>query len=188
MEINEKLDIFFEAAIAAANKQSAEILEEQKEAYQQAIGDYEKSKLAGQKTRERAMEAQIRKEANRRVSEQAMLQKRILHEAVEAKKEALFAVVEEKLKDYCGSREYEAFLVRHIQEAKAFAKGEEIVIYLAPTDRAKKERLEQETGVSLEVSEENFIGGIRAVIAAKNILIDESFAGRLRQEKDNYSF
>ena len=117
-----------------------------------------------------------------------MLQKRILHEAVEAKKEALFAVVEEKLKDYCGSREYEAFLVRHIQEAKAFAKGEEIVIYLAPTDRAKKERLEQETGVSLEVSEENFIGGIRAVIAAKNILIDESFAGRLRQEKDNYSF
>ena len=76
----------------------------------------------------------------------------------------------------------------YIKQAKAFAKGEEIVIYLAPTDIAKKERLERETGISLEVSEENFIGGIRAVIAAKNILIDESFAGRLCQEKDNYSF
>ena len=44
MEINEKLDIFFEAAIAAANKQSEEILEEQKHTYQQAMEEYEKSK------------------------------------------------------------------------------------------------------------------------------------------------
>lgn len=188
MEISEKLDIFFEAAIEAANKQSAEILEEQKEAYQQAVEDYEKSKLSGRKMRERAMEARVKKEANRRVSEQAMLQKRACHEAVEQKKEALFAMVEEKLKNYCGSREYEDNLIRRIKQAKAFAKGEEIRIYLAPTDRAKKERLERETGVSLEVSEENFIGGIRAVIAAKNILIDETFAGRLRHEKDHYSF
>lgn len=188
MEINEKLDIFFEAAIAAANKQSEEMIEEQKEAYQQAIGDYEKSRQAGQKTRERAMEAKIKKEANRRVSEQAVLQKRAYHAALEEKKAELFAMVEKKLKDYRNTKEYEDFLIHHIKNAKAFAKGEDIVIYLAPSDEAKKAKLEQETGIPLEVSGEDFGGGIRAVIASKNILIDESFAGRLRQERDNYSF
>lgn len=188
MEINEKLDIFFEAAIEAANKQSEKILEEQKESYQQAIEEYEKSKKAEQKARESVMEAKIKKEANRRVSEQAMLQKRAYHAAVEKKKEELFAEVEKKLKDYCNTGEYEEFLIRHIKNAKAFAKDEDIVIYIAPLDAARKEELEQKTNISLEISEEDFGGGIRAVIAAKNILIDESFAGRLRQERDNYSF
>ena len=187
MEISEKLDIFFEAAMEAANRQSEEIREEQAAACRQEIRDYEKSRLAGQRTREKAMELRVKKEANRRISECAMRQKRICHEAVEEKKELLFAMVEEKLKQYCDSREYEKVLTEQIVRARDFAKGEEIRICLSCTDRERKERLEQETGVTLEVDEENFIGGIRAVIAAKNILIDETFAGKLRQEKEHYS-
>ena len=188
MEINEKLDIFFEAAIAAANKQSEEILEEQKHTYQQAIEDYEKNKKAGWQVRERAVEAKLRKEANRRLSEQATLQKRAYYGVVEQKKEELFALVEEKIKGYRDTDAYEELLVHYIEEAKTFANGENITIYLTPSDAEKQERLEQKTGVLLTVSEEEFVGGIRAVIASKNVLIDETFGSRLRQERENYSF
>ncbi|MDD6306439.1 MAG: hypothetical protein PUA75_05760 [Clostridiales bacterium] len=188
MEINEKLDIFFEAAIAAANKQSEEILEEQKHTYQQAMEEYEKSKKAGWQARERALEAKLKKEANRRLSEQATLQKRTYYGVVEQKTEELFTLVEEKIKAYRNTDEYEALLVHYIEKAKAFAKGESITIYLTPSDAEKKERLEQKTGMVLTIGEEEFIGGIRAVIASKNVLIDESFGSRLKQERENYSF
>lgn len=188
MEINEKLDIFFEAAIAAANKQSEEILEEQKHTYQQAIEDYEKSKKTGWQARERVIEAKLKKEANRRLSEQATLQKRIYYSVVEQKKKELFALVEEKIKAYRNTQEYETLLIHYIEKVKEFAKGESVTIYLTPSDAEKKEYLEQKTGMPLTMSEEEFIGGIRAVIASKNILIDESFESRLKQERENYSF
>ena len=41
-------------------------------------------------------------------------------------------------------------------------------------------RFIQKTGISLQVSGEDFIGGIRAEIPHKNILIDNSFAANAR--------
>lgn len=188
MEINEKLDIFYEAAIAAANKQSEEILEEQKRTYQQAIETYERNKQEEQKLWERAMEAKIKKEANRSISEQMLQQKRIYHAAEEAKKEELFAIVEEKLRAFRNTRQYEEFLIHHIRQAEAYGRGEEAVICLSPSDAGKKAVLEQETGVELTLSEEEFYGGIRAVFPGKHMLMDESFAGRLRQEREGYTW
>ena len=43
--------------------------------------------------------------------------------------------------------------------------------------------LEAAAGVSLTVSAIDFGGGIRAVIRARNILIDESFVTQLEQEE-----
>ena len=43
MEINKKLDIFYEAAIAAAERQSSDILEEQKKLCRESLEEYGKS-------------------------------------------------------------------------------------------------------------------------------------------------
>ena len=43
MEINEKLEVFYGAAIGAANSQSAAILGEQKNIYQSAMEEHEQS-------------------------------------------------------------------------------------------------------------------------------------------------
>ncbi len=190
MEINEKLDIFYEAAIAAANKQSEEILEEQKRTYQQAIETYERNQEEEQKLWERNIKVKIKKEANRRISEQMLQQKRIYHAALEEKREELFALVEEKLQAYRATRQYEALLTDQIRQVTAaYGRGEDVTIYLSPSDAGKKELLERETGVELTVGREEFSGGIRALIAGKHMmLLDESFAGRLRQEREGYTW
>ena len=58
-----------------------------------------------------------------------------------------------------------------------------MIIYINPSDADKKEALEAAAGVSLTVSAIDFGGGIRAVIRARNILIDESFVTKLEQEE-----
>ena len=48
--------------------------------------------------------------------------------------------------------------------------------------------LEDATGVHLTISAEDFIGGARAVIRARNILIDNSFKTQLQNEYDKFMF
>ena len=48
--------------------------------------------------------------------------------------------------------------------------------------------LEDATGIHLTVSAEDFIGGVRAVIRSRNILIDNSFKTQLRGEYDKFLF
>ena len=66
--------------------------------------------------------------------------------------------------------------------------GEEILIYINPSDAHLKDDLEAKTGASLTVSREDFIGGTRAVMQKRRILIDYSFKSALSEEYDNFLF
>ena len=83
---------------------------------------------------------------------------------------------------------YEDFLIRCIRQAKNFAGEDEIIIYINPSDEKKRSALENAARVTLTVSAEDFIGGIRAVIRSRNVLIDNSFRTQLRNEYDKFLF
>ncbi len=188
MEIKEKLELFHEAVLQAAGEQSESLLEEYKKSYKENLDAYELQKQKEQETGERIEEAKLRKEWNRQVSEQALLLKKEYHEFTEQKKELLFEKVIELLEEYRKTDAYKESLVRAIGKAKKFAREETVIIYLNQTEAAWKEELEQKTSCELTISTMEFMGGIRAVIRSKNILIDESFATKLEQERENYSF
>ena len=46
----------------------------------------------------------------------------------------------------------------------------------------------QKTGFTLSISKEDFIGGIRAVIPERNILVDYAFKGALEREYQKFAF
>lgn len=188
MDNNEKLELFHKAVLETAGKKSEAMLEEYKKNYQESLEEYEKQKIREQSTEERIEEEQIRKEVNRGISEQTLLFKKEYHKVEEEKKKILFARVEQLLKEYQRTGEYEAYLEQKIKNAVRFARGEEVTIYLNETDAALKERLEEKTACTLTMSQMDFMGGIRAVIRSKNILIDESFTSKIRNEWENYSF
>lgn len=183
MEINEKLDIFYRSAIEAANGQSEVILQEYKTAYQDNLAEYERIKQAEQQTGERIAQEKVRKEINRAVSGEIVQLKKEFHRKQEEKKAELFALVEEKLAAYRKSDAYPAFLKRKVREALTLAAGMEVVVYLDPEDAPFAKELEAEGGCRVSVSESSFGGGIRAVIPAKNVLMDESFSRKLEEEK-----
>jgi vacuolar-type H+-ATPase subunit E/Vma4 len=188
MEISEKLEIFYKAAIDAATMQSESMLEEQKNAYQTELSAYEKKKQENWQTRQHVLEEKVRKEVNREVSEQLLTMKRRYHEEQEAKKELLFQRVEQKLADYRTQDAYREYLCGLIRKAQELAGGAELSIYLGQEDAGWKQPLEKETGCALDVADEAFLGGIRAVIPSKNILLDETFATRLSAEKEQFVF
>ena len=75
-----------------------------------------------------------------------------------------------------------------IKKARDFADGEEIHIYIDPSDKSKQNLLSLHTGCDVRVSEYSFLGGTRAVIASKNILIDNSFETRLKEAEEGFQF
>lgn len=103
-------------------------------------------------------------------------------------KKELFQEVELLVEEYMKTPEYMEYLSGCIVKASAFANGEELTIFLNPSDEDKKAELEARTGMHLTISKEDFTGGIRAVIRGKNILIDRSFKSAIAEEYDAFTF
>jgi vacuolar-type H+-ATPase subunit E/Vma4 len=186
MEINEKLEIFSKAAIEAATMQSEGILEEQKNAYQAEISEYRQKKQESWEEREHVLEEKVRKEINREVSGRLIAMKREYHEACEEKKNLIFASVESKLSAYSGTDEYFGKMCEMIEDAKKEARGTEVTVYISKEDEGIKKSLEKACGCDITISDEKFYGGIRAAIPSRNIMIDDTYAARLKKERDNF--
>ena len=59
---------------------------------------------------------------------------------------------------------------------------------IAAGDKELADALSAKTGCTLLVSSEDFLGGIRAEIPGKNILIDNSFATNLAAMRKEFKF
>ena len=77
---------------------------------------------------------------------------------------------------------------KQIIDAKSFAKNDDIIIYLDPADASTKHDLEEETKCTLTMSEYSFGGGMRAVIPARSILIDNSMDSRIAEVRNEFQF
>ena len=103
-------------------------------------------------------------------------------------KDKIFDEANSLVQDYMKTEDYNDFLVRCIRQAVRFAGEDPVIIYINPSDEKKRSDLEDATRVHLTVSAEDFIGGVRAVIRSRNILIDNSFKTQLRNEYDKFMF
>ncbi|MBP3384577.1 MAG: hypothetical protein J6M22_03825, partial [Firmicutes bacterium] len=90
--------------------------------------------------------------------------------------------------EYMKTPEYEAYLVECIQGVIKIAGSDEKTIFINPSDVHLKASLEAATGESLTVNESDFFGGIRTVIPARNILVDDSFETKLWNEYNEFLF
>ena len=60
--------------------------------------------------------------------------------------------------------------------------------FLDSSDNDMLEPLAKKTGVSIRISAEHITGGIRAVLPERHILIDNSFAAMLKEERESFIF
>lgn len=186
MTLEEKLEHFNSSVISTATEQSAAIVDEYKISLQKTFDD---RKHAANRKAESTFKVEtdaIWREKNRKLSNETLEIKRKVLEKTDEIKNRLFKDVEVKLKEYMKTPAYEELLCIKINEANEFAKGDEITIYLNPSDEHLKSSLEQKTGVKLTISDRDFFGGIRAVIPSRSILIDHSFITKLAEEKNSF--
>lgn len=130
----------------------------------------------------------IRREANKRLSVSQIAIKRRYSQKKEELQGKIFSELRDRLARFMESSQYEAMLTEQIKKAKEFAGNEEIHIYIDPSDQEKQQLLSMQTGCDIRVSQYPFLGGTRAVIASKNVLIDNSFETKLKEAGESFQF
>jgi len=187
MTIEEKLELFKKSTMEEADKRSKDIQED----YRRALEDMYESRIRQAKEKaEDQIKAQtdvLMRRHNRTISREVNNIKRDIGEKHHEAKENLFKDIEAKLIEYTKTSAYEEKLTRLIINARKVAKSNPITIYIDPIDADKAERLEKETDMPITISKIPFLGGIRAVISSKNILIDNSFASKLAEAKQTFT-
>ena len=188
MNLDVKLDHFYQSVIDEATHESDSILVEYKASlnkiYEEKKAEYE----AKAKARLKVETDNIYREKNKQLSNEAVEIRKTLSMKSQELKDRLFNDIQHKVMEYMETPEYDKLLEAQITSAIKFARGEAITIYINASDSSKKDSLERATGAELTISNTDFMGGTRAVIHSKHVLIDNSFATRLAEEKNNFQF
>ena len=188
MTIDEKLQHFYEVSLEEAREDAAQAIQEHKKLLSEKLEEHRQLSRQNAEAEVKAETEHVRREVNKALSAEQITLKRDWSKKQEELKEALFSEVREKVQQFISTPEYETYLCRKIKEAQDFAGNDEIHLFLSSTDGEHLNTLTQKTGAPLQVSTEDFIGGIRAEIPQKNILIDNSFAANLDAMRKEFKF
>lgn len=188
MTIDEKLQHFYEVSLDEAREDAAQAIQEHKNYLAEKLEEHKETGRQNAEAEIKAETGHVRREVNKALSAELITLKRDWSRKQEELKETLFAEVEAKAKQFTATPDYDEYLSRRIAAAKEFAEEDEIHIFLSASDKDKLETLEQKTGVKLQIAKEDFLGGIRAEIPHKNILIDNSFSANLNSLRKEFKF
>ncbi len=188
MTIEEKISHLQGAAMEEARQQGNEIIARHKKALEQVFETHRQEAVRQSDTRIKAETTSARQQLNTAASKGQLKLRRELSQIQYTLKNQLFEEVNELIKQYMKTEQYKMLLISYITNAARFADGQPLTFYMNASDEDKKEFLEKRTGMTMTISEDDFIGGIRAVIPGRNILIDNSFKGALEKEYRDFTF
>lgn len=188
MTLEEKIAHLQTISMEDARAEGNSIIDSYRDALEKVLEDHKTEALRQSQTRIKAETVNARQQKNQAMARAQLELKRSQSRVLLELKDKIFEEARALVQDYMKTPEYEDFLIRCIHDAIAFADGNEMTIYLNPSDEALRSSLEDATGFHLTISAEDFMGGMRAVIRGRNILIDHSFKTALRNEYDRFLF
>lgn len=188
MTLEEKLSHLQASSMEEARAEGNAIIDNYREALEKVLKDHKEEMRWQVETRIKAEQSNARHMLNQANARTQLELKRKTGKVQVELKDKIFKEAHMLVNEYMQTDEYEAYLVKSIRKATEFAPGEDMTIYINPSDEPRLSSLEKATGTRLTVSSEDFIGGTRAVIRERNILIDNSFTTLLRNEYDKFIF
>ncbi len=189
MTTEEKLKHFLDTCMEDARVRRDRMLDEYTSALEKA---FEEHKADAQRRADMQIQQEtetIERAINKKLSIEQLDLKRMLGQKQEELKDKLFVELKDMLANFLETQEYQKLLERQVEDAITFAAGDEVIIYIDPADEDKLHRLALHHGsAQLKISEYSFSGGIRAVIPARHILIDNSFQTKLEEAREGFHF
>ena len=186
MTIDEKLDALFEQATKDARAEGKALLKE----YQQSLDALFAEHVAERQMRDhqtlKEETAAIVRDTNREFSERQQEIRQKMAKIQDEIRMTMFTLVREKLEAFREQPEYAEYLVRKVSEIKAFAEGDEALVYIDPADAKYADLIEKRTGTRPVISEESFDGGVRAYITNRRVLIDNSMRTLTADAEEDY--
>lgn len=188
MTLDEKIAHLQAASMAEARAEGNSIIDSYRDALEKVFQEHKEEMIQQSELRIRSEKINTRQQLSQAAAKAQLELKRQYGKVAQELKDQVFEEANVLVREYMKTDEYIDFMAACIRKALAFANGEPVTIYINPTDISHKDALEAETGTSLTVSKEDFVGGIRCVIRGRNVLIDNSFKTQLRNEYDNFMF
>ena len=188
MTLEEKISHLRTTSMEQARSEGNAIIDSYKEALEKVFEDHKAESLRQSETRIKAETTNARQQLNQAMAKSQLEIKRQNGKIQQELKDKIFEEARSLVDDYMQTEDYMEYLMSCIKQAKAFAGDDPVIIYINPTDEKRRSDLEDATRIPLTVSAEDFIGGVRAVIRTRNILIDNSFKTKLRNEYDSFIF
>lgn len=186
MTTEEKLQHFTMYAMEEAREKSDAVIREYEGALEKIFREHKEAKRRQEDLEIKAETDRLVRENNKRFSEAQIEIKRNLSKKQEELKEKLFVEAKDMLARFAETREYHHLLVKQLKNAREFAGGDEIILYIDPSDAQIQYSIEAEVGAPVTVSTYSFLGGTRAVLPARNILIDNSFETKLAEARESF--
>ena len=188
MTLEEKISHLQATSMEQARAEGNAIIDAHREALEKIFEDHRAEALRQSETRVKAETTNAKLSLNQAAAKSQLEIKRRQGKVQQELKDKVFEEVLGLVNDYMKTEAYDDYLIKCIQQAKHFAGREPVVIYINLSDESKRSDLSDATGVHLTISAEDFIGGVRAVIRSRNILMDNSFKTQLRNEYDKFLF
>ena len=188
MTTEEKLQHFYKVSIESAKEEAAKAISQYRDSLEEELEKHKKAKKAASESQFKIESENAAREVNKALSSEHLHIKRRLSKKHQELEEKLFAEVEEMLRAFLSSPQYADWLEDKVKKALDAAQEDPLEIYLSPGDKDLAEEIERRTGIRPQLSQNSFLGGIRAVIPEKNILIDYTFNTLLEAEKENFNF
>ncbi|SET27783.1 V-type ATP synthase subunit E [[Clostridium] polysaccharolyticum] len=187
MTLEEKLDIFYNAAINDATNQSIQILDEYKANLEKLQKEHEEETLKKAETTLKNETEYLVRDKNKRISDHSLILRRKITQKTNELEKSVFERVLQKLQDFMATPAYLDLIKEQIQYALNYANGEAIELYLNESDSRLKSTLEDFFHCTILLSKIDFMGGTRAVIQSRNVLIDNSFATKITEERESFT-
>jgi vacuolar-type H+-ATPase subunit E/Vma4 len=179
----EKLIHFQEDAMMNARAQSTRELDAYSENLNRLYEDHCKAAKDQAASQLRLAKEARHREHNRELSKKQLETRRRLTLTTDRIYEDLFARVGEMLEAYKKTPAYKAALLKDIAKAREAFLDQPLTIFIDKSDEHLLDALSQESGLSVRLAEESIVGGILALVTDKNILMDLSFASRLKEAR-----
>ena len=188
MTTEEKLQHFTTYAMEEARNKSDAMIRKYTDAMRKIFEEHQEKKRRQEELEIKTETDRLIRENNKQFSEEQIEIKRTLSKKQDELKEKLFVEVKQLLEDYMTTSAYQQLLIKQIKNIQKEAGSGKLILYIDPADSDKRSSLQVATGAPVTVSEYSFMGGTRAVLQERNILIDNSFASKLEKLKADFSF
>lgn len=187
MTIEEKMEHFREVSLDNVSTKSHNILVEYKKSLDEQFEKHKQSALEDAKEAEASQISAVKVEAKRALSKlQSEIKRDVIMHQNELKTE-LFDAVNAKIYEYKTTDEYKKMLIDQIKKIQKDFDDAEIDFFIDPSDEMLLDSLIKATAANIQINQTAFIGGIKAIVNSKNILVDNSFKTKLSEEQEKFT-
>ncbi len=184
MNVKEKINVFSQLAIKEAEGKRDDMMAQINDEFEAACREYERDARKAAESDIREQQFRLEKKKHKEILAAKADVKKSIYELQSQLIDELFSKVEMNLGIYVETEDYVKGLLNDIRKLSLKYRSA-IELYVCARDTVHAEKIKELPNITI-MTDDSLIGGFRAVIPDKGLLVDCSYSSRLDSLKTNF--